>query len=256
MLIIIFAATLISVIFAPLGCLSLWKRYTYFADGFAHASILVGSFCVMICGISHIYAGIVFAIIFALAIFKYMNSFDGNVAIGLVSNFMLSVALIMSYVSPEAMDIDTLLFGDIISASLDDILILCSIMISVITFFIVFYKETILIVVNRDIAQSMGIKVKRIELLFLVLMSIAVFAALKIVGALLVTGMLLIPAVTARLFTNTPKQMIIASIAISLILTLCGLLISFYLDIPTAPIIICTGAVIYFILRTYEQAKS
>jgi zinc transport system permease protein len=251
MLIIVCTSILISIIFAPLGCLSLWKRYTYFTDGFAHASVLAGSIS-LICNIPLLYSGILFAILFALVIFKYRNIFDGNVIVGLMANFMLSMALIISYFAPTAVDINLLLFGDLISASINDIMILFWIMVTVIAFFMVFYKQIILVVINRDLAQIMGIKVKLIELLFLILLSISVFSTLKIVGALLVSGMLLIPTVIARLFTITPKQMIITAIIISVVLTLLGLSISFYLDTPVAPVIICVGVITYFVTYSFN----
>jgi zinc transport system permease protein len=248
MLIIILTSILASLIFAPLGCISLWKRYIYLADGLAHASLLAGSISIL-AHIPLIYTGMLIAIIFAIIIFKLKYNKASSVAmIALISSFMLSLALILGHNSPSQFSITQLLFGDILSSSIWDVIVLCVILILVTSFILTFYKKIILLVLNRDIAFVSGVNIKVIELLFLMLLSLSVLFTTRIIGALLVTSILLIPAISARLIAKNPLQMIIISIIIALIINFIGLISSFYFDLPTSPLIIVSGTIIYFIL--------
>lgn len=244
MLPIIFAVIFISLIFAPLGCIALWKKYVYFGDGLAHASFLAASISIIV-HLPLLYAGIFVAIFFALFVFIFKNHSGKNAIINLVSSFMLALALIINYLNSTTDNITNLLFGDILLVSYDNLLILIVMLLLIIFFIGYFYNQIILIIINRDIAIIKGLKVKTIELIFLLLLSLSVFSAIKIVGALMVTSILLLPAMCSKFFSKTPKQMIFISIIISLFINFCGILASFYLDIPLTPIIIIIGTFIY-----------
>ena len=86
--IIIFVSILIGLIFAPLGCVVLWKRYVYFGEGLSHASMLALAVSV-IAGLPIIYAGIVNTLFFALLVFKMKTKSGNNAAIGLASSVMI-----------------------------------------------------------------------------------------------------------------------------------------------------------------------
>ncbi|WCR56022.1 MAG: High-affinity zinc uptake system membrane protein ZnuB [Rickettsia asembonensis] len=121
-------------------------------------------------------------------------------------------------------------------------------LITIISFIVYFYNQILLIIINRDIAVIKGLKVNIIELIFLLLLSLSVFSAIKIVGALMITAVLLIPAMIARFIAYTPSQMIIISILISLFINFCAALSSFYFDLPLTPLFIILGTFIYWLL--------
>ncbi|HJD59429.1 MAG TPA: metal ABC transporter permease [Rickettsia endosymbiont of Omalisus fontisbellaquei] len=247
MTLIILALILISCIFAPLGCIALWKRYIYFGDGLAHSSFLAASISI----IAHfplIYSGLIVAILFSLFVFIFKNNSEKNAVINLISSFMLAVALVINYFTSSQNNIVNLLFGDILSVSFNDLIILGVVLVTIISFLVYFYNQILLIIINRDIAVIKGLKVNIIELIFLLLLSLSVFSAIKIVGALMVTAILLIPAMIARFIAYSPSQMIIISVLISLFINFCAALISFYFDLPLTPIVIIIGVFIYSLL--------
>ncbi len=244
MITILIISILISLIFAPLGCLVLWKNYVYFGDGLAHASILAAVISV-IAGIPILYIAIINCLFFAIIIFKLKKRSGNNASIGFVSSSMTSLALILTYIFPENFNFSSLLFGDIITTNSDDIFILSLILSSVIIFLISTYKNLLLIILSKDIAHSRGIKVNLIEFLFLSILSFAVIGTVKIVGALLVTSIILIPAMIAKLLSNSPLKMIIIAILTAQLMNLCGIILSFYMDLPLSPIIILCGSIIY-----------
>ncbi|EOB10803.1 2-acylglycerophosphoethanolamine acyltransferase [Rickettsia prowazekii str. Cairo 3] len=161
---------------------------------------------------------------------------------------MLAVALIINYFTSLQNNIVHLLFGDILSVSFNDLIILVVVLITIISFVVYFYNQILLIIINRDIAVIQGLKVNIIELIFLLLLSLSVFAAIKIVGVLMVTAILLIPAMIARFVSYSPSQMIIISIFISLFINFCAAFSSFYFDLPLTPLFIILGTLIYSVL--------
>lgn len=246
MLTIIAISTLISFIFAPLGCLVLWKKYVYYSDGLAHASMFAAAISI-IAGVPVFYAGIVNTLIFAFIVFKLKNNSGNNAAIGMASSVMVSAALVLTYIFPGRFNLAGLLFGDIITANFEDMVVISLILCFVCLFFFLAYKRLLLMILNRDIARSRGIRVEFWEFGFLTLLSFAVLASIKIVGALLVTSMMLIPAMSSRLFARSPAKMIFGALIVAQLMNASGIMLSLHADMPFAPIIIISGAVIYII---------
>lgn len=241
---IIIVSLLIGLIFAPLGCVVIWKRYVYFGDGLAHASILAGVASVLF-NIPLFYAGIIISIFFAIIIFKFRLSSGKSAAIGLVSSMMTSLALILNAAYPGSISIFTLLFGDIISVTYEDIPGLLILLGAVTLFLITSYRNIILMIFNRDIAFSRGINVNILEFCFLSLLSFAILYTIKIVGALLVTSIIIIPAMCGRLIAPTPLMMIIISTVYVTAMNLTGVFLSIKTDLPFAPLIILCGGVFF-----------
>ena len=251
---IIAISTLIGLMFAPLGCLVLWKRYVFFADGLAHASMLAAVISVLL-DIPIFYAGIINTALFAFVVFKLKRKSGNNAAISLTSSLMISSALILSYIFPGKFNFASLLFGDIVVSSSKDILTLSILLVSVIAFFISFYKKIILLIISKDIASSREINVNLIEFIFLSILSFSVLAAIKIVGGLLVTSIILIPAMSARIISSSPLMMIILSIFFAQIMNVLGIILSFHADLPFAPTIILCGGGIFIMISVYNKIK-
>ena len=247
MITIILVSILIGLIFAPLGCFVLWKRYVYFGEGLAHASMLALAISV-IAGLPIICAGIVNTLLFALLVFKVKTKSGNNAAIGMTSSVMISLALILANIFPGRFNFNSMFFGDIITATSEDVFRLCIILGVTSLFLVIAFRQLILTILSRDIAHSRGIRVKTLEFLFLSILSFAVIATIKIVGALLVTSMILIPAMIARLTSNTPIMMIWLAIFFAGVMNLSGVLLSFYADLPFAPVVILCGGVMYLFI--------
>lgn len=261
MSLIIAALVLISITFAPLGCVTLWKRYVYFGDALVHASLLSTSLTI-ICKVSILYSGLGVSALFAILIFYFKNSAKSgsiksgtNEIISLTANAMTSVALIIIHKYPENIDIGQLLLGDILAITNIDLIIIVLISILVFLFLFFSYKEIILISLNDELAMIYGKNIKLIELTFLILLSCSIFFAVRIAGILLVTSILLLPAMSAQLLSKTPWQMMIHSGVLSLFINILGMIISFYVDLPISAVIILLGSICYIITK-YIYIKS
>jgi len=246
MSIIIFAAILTGLILSPLGCLVLWKRYVYFGDGLSHSALFVGVLSIT-SGIPILYAAVINAVIFITAIMSLKDNSGNNAAIAMISSIMISLSLILSHFFPEKVNINNMLFGDILSVDMEDIYILLILLALVASYLFITYRNLVLISLSSDIASSRSVKVRLIEISFLAILSFAVLITIKIVGAFLVTSVLLIPAMIGRLIAKSPIMMVVFAILSALIMNMMGVVISFYFDIPFAPVIILSGAAIYFL---------
>lgn len=254
MLIIIITLLLISFLFAPLGCVTIWKKYAYFTDGLAHAAVLAGVLSAM--NILPIYiSGMLVSVFFAFLIFFYNSNkiLGGNLAIAIASSTTLAIALMMSARDNSAINISNLLIGDILSADINDIIILIILNITAIIFLLFFFKDLIFIILNHDLALLSGVRVKKIELFFLLFLSLSLFFVIKIIGALLASAMLLIPAITARFIAKTPLNMIIFAFFFSILASICAVALAFYADLMLAPLIVLIEAITYFMLFIFSK---
>jgi zinc transport system permease protein len=255
MLTIILVLILVGVILAPLGCLVLWNRYTYYGDGLAHSSMLA----VILSSIMNIHliiASVLNALIFTSLVYKTKKKSEQNAAIGMISSLMVALALVLSSLYPNNINLEQILFGDLMLVGQEELYYLAVIFVVVVIFFIMTYKKLILMIISKDIAHLQKIKVELIEYSFLLILSFAVICTIKIVGVLLVTSILIIPAMTARLISSTPVKMIFLSIIIIQIMNLSGVILSFYGDLPFAPVIILSGGIFYTICYLIQHKKT
>ena len=249
---ILIVSILIGLIFAPLGCFVLWKRYVYYGDGLSHASMLAAVISV-IAGLPVFYAGIINTIFFAFIVFKVQNNSGNSAAVGLVSSVMIAIALILSHIFPNQFYLNHILFGDIFAVNKQDIIVLSAILAATMLFILSTYKKLVLIILSKDIAHSKGVKVKMLDFMFLSLLSFAIVATIKIVGALLVTSIIVIPAMIARLISRSALIMIISAICIAQLMNAGGIILSFFFDLPFAPVIILCGGTLYSIVAFLKR---
>lgn len=249
MTIIILASILISILFAPLGCILLWQRQSYFADGLAHACLLASSLSIVL-DLPIIVTAPITAILFVVLLL-ITGLKNNNASINLVSSFMLGGGILLSSTFPNKVNLNTLLLGDILSVNIDDIFFFIFLIIIV---WVVLWKKLdhiVLISLNEDLASAMGINGKSIKLYILMVLAIALSVSMKIIGALLASTILILPGFTASKIAKTPVQTLVFSVIISIFVSIIGIIASFSFDLPTTPsIIFCYGLTHFFVLFT------
>lgn len=251
---IIIACILLSLLFAPLGSILVWQRKAYFSDGLAHSCLLAASISSCF-DLPVIITAPCISVIFALLVVATQESLASNSAINLVSSAMLALGLLLASILPTNISINILLFGDILSISSQDLLVLFILVVFV--SIVSYYKiaDIILCSLNADLAAARGLKIKRLEVYFLVLLALALSVGMKIIGALLITALLMIPSYVSALISKTPLQMICYSCMISIISCCSGIILSFYYDFATAPSIILSCSLAYCMVVFYRAIK-
>ena len=144
------------------------------------------------------------------------------------------------------------LFGDILAVSNTEITWIYAGAILILSTFVYLWRSLLSISVHEELAKTDGIPVSAIRFIFMLLLAMTIAGAIKMVGILLITAMLIIPAASARLFSKSPVQMVLLAILFAMLAVLFGLGGSFYWDVPTGPAIVVAAASMFFI----SQLKS
>ena len=244
-----------------LGSYVINRNLGFMVDAIAHASLPALVFGLLI-GVNILIAAIPAAILLALLLGYLINksNIGEDTAIGIIfSSFFALGFILLSIFKNIALNVEDLLFGQILGVSSFDVsitLILTTIVI--ITSFIL-YKQFLFISFDPKGAKVAGIKVNLFNNIFLVLLSLAIIAALQSVGIILVLSMLITPAAAAKLIMKSFPNAMIAGSIFGIIASMSGLYLSYYLDFPSGPSMALTATLIFIIVwiirRTFSYAN-
>lgn len=201
-----------------LGVFVLWKKLSYFGDAISH-SILLGASIGAVLSLNPDFSLILFAMIFALLVgFMAQNRyFSKDTIITISSYFCIALAIIVSDLSDENFDFSNYIFGDISSIADTDIIALTAVLLVVIFFVVFAFKKILLMNLANDLAKIEGIKIDLWNVIFLILLTLTIAMSVRIVGVLLVTALLVLPAAIARLFASSALQMLLLSVIFAIV---------------------------------------
>ena len=239
----------IAIIAGPLGCLVIWRRLSYFGDTLSHSALL---------GVTLAYA---FSINITLSVFiissvvaillinlQKRTKLAGDSLLGLLAHSTLAIGLVLiGFLSSIRFDLMGLLFGDILAVTTDDIALVWigGIIILGILYFI--WKSLFSATVNYDLAAAEGMRPEISNLIFTLLLAGVIALSIKMIGALLITGLLLIPAAIARNLSNSPKLMIIIAILAGIASVVLGLFTSLELNTSSGPSIVVVSLALFIL---------
>ena len=239
----------IAIVTGPLGCLVIWRRLSYFGDTLSHSALLgvtlAYAFSINITFSVFIISGIVALLLLSL---QKRTKLAGDSLLGLLAHSTLAIGLVLiGFLSSIRFDLMGLLFGDILAVTLEDILVVWfgGLVILGILFYI--WESIFAATVNYDLAAAEGMKPDVSNIIFTLLLAGVIALSIKMIGALLITGLLLIPAATARSLSNSPLQMIILSILIGIISVVMGLFSSLEFNTASGPSIIVASLVLFIL---------
>ncbi|MBA5248643.1 MAG: metal ABC transporter permease [Gammaproteobacteria bacterium] len=238
----ILAAIGISIITGSLGCFVIWKRMSYFSESISHSALL-GVSLGLASGLGLHFGLIIIGIVFALliVILQQRQFLSNDAILGIFSHISLSLGIvILALVGGANTDYFSLLFGDILSISNQDIIWIYAILALVGTLLITFWQRLLLLTLSEDLGVASGLNKIMYQFLFMLMIALTVSVSVQIVGVLLITSLLIIPPAIARVFSNTPIQMALLSITTSIIAVIIGLSGSTHYDIATGPTIVIT----------------
>ena len=176
--------------------------------------------------------------------------------LGLLSHSSLAIGLVvLGFLSFIRFDIMGVLFGDILSVNVNDLLAIWigGALILLVLWFI--WKPLFASTVNYELAEAEGMKPERMNAIFTILLAALIAIAIKMVGLLLITGMLIIPTAMARNLSNNPKQMVIFSVIGGLLSVLIGLYASFEINTSSGPTIVTVALILFILSLTKVQKK-
>ena len=242
----------LAIIAAPLGCFLIWRRMSYFGDTMAHSALLGISLSVFLG--THVVLG-VFAIsvmiAIALLLLERFQTLSSDALLGILSHSTLAVGLVLISLMPwMRIDLMGLLFGDILSVSRTDIALIYLAGGSVLGLVIWFWRPLLAATLSPELAQAEGLNPVRAKVILMLALALVIAIAIKLVGVLLITSLLIIPAASARRLSTTPEQMALIAAFLGILAVSGGLLGSRYWDTPSGPAIV-VAAMVLFILSLF-----
>ena len=246
----------IALVTGPLGCFIIWRRLSFFGDTLAHAALLGVTMAVFF-EINIAFSVFFISSVVALILLKLQQTtkLPGDALLGLLAHSSLAVGLVViGFLTSIRFDVMGLLFGDILAVNQNDLLLIWigGALILLILKFI--WRPLFASTVNYELAEAEGMKPDKFNAIFTVLMAAVIAISIKIVGLLLISGMLIMPAAMGRNLSNNPQQMVILSVIAGLLSVIIGLFSSLQFNTPSGPSII-TAALILFCFTLIKFKK-
>jgi zinc transport system permease protein len=246
----------VAVAAAPLGCFVVWRRMAYFGDATAHAAIL-GVALSLATSIPVFFGALVVALVMGVAMDRLSTrDFGPDTALGVLAHSALAAGLVaVSLIDGIRVDLMGFLFGDILAVSVWDVGMIWIGALCVAGLIIWRWQALLCATLSPDLATASGLNPRREQLILTLALAVTVAVAIKVVGALLISALLIIPTAAARPLSRTPEMMAVIAVVMGIASALGGLAASFQFDTPTGPTIVCVAALIFCMALAVPRSR-
>lgn len=249
------AVVIITPLFGIMGTMIVNKKMAYFSDALGH-SALTGIAVGVVCGMKDTTISmVIFAIIFSLLLNKIgsLNTASTDTIISVFSSCSVAIGLAILSRGGNFGKYSSILVGDILSISHREIIYLILIFIVTILFWLISFNKLNAICIHQAVAKSKAIPVSLLNNLFAVLVALIVMLSIKWVGILIINALLILPAASSRNISENMREYHLFSIIFSLFSGILGLVVSYYTNVATGPMIVIIASVIYFSTLIYGR---
>ena len=258
------AGVFVAAVSALLGMFLVLRRFSLIGDGLAHTTF--GSVAVvLLIGVSPVYltiAALPLVIISSLAIYKLTSSrkINADSAIGIVSSLGIAAGVVLASLSGGFnVDLFSYLFGNILTVNNTELILAFIVFVMVLAVVVYFYDDLFALTFDQELACSMGINTGRINILLFLLTAVAAVLAMKVAGIMLVSALLILPALTALQMSMSFRKTLIAAVGFAVGAVLCGIIIAFILNLPAGAMIvllnICFLSVVFVVKKLYVPRR-
>jgi zinc transport system permease protein len=241
----------VALIAGPLGVFIVWRRMAYFGDTLAHSGLL-GVCLGFLLGLSPT-LGVLIVCLLLAALLIYLQSRErlaADTLLGLLAHTALALGLVaLAFLDAMRFDLSSFLFGDLLAVTNADLLWIW--LGGGIAFLVLLriWRPLLAATVDETLARAEGVPVSRSQTIFIILVALVIACSMKIVGVLLITAMLIIPAATAQRFARTPEQMAVIAACFALLSVVIGLFASLSFDTPAAASVVSCATLLFIVTR-------
>jgi zinc transport system permease protein len=247
----------IALMCAPLGCFVVWNRLAYFGDTVAHSALLGVVLALMFkADVTLGMMSVAVLLALFLAAFGKQRTLATDTILGVAAHGALALGLVLLSLSKITIDVNGLLFGDILAVGRDDLWLIYAMAALVILTTVKLWRPLMKLTIHADIAQVEGVQTDKIRLVLMLMLALAIAVSIKLVGILLVTSLLIIPAASARSFARTPTQMAIISAICGILAVAGGLFASLHFDTPSGPSIILASMAVFGLGYFFKSSRA
>ena len=245
----------VALVTGPVGCFIVWRKMAYFGNSMSHTALL-GVAIGFAFGID-LRLGILVSCIglaLVLLILQSRKTLSTDTLLGILAHTALSVGIIaVSVLETLRVDLMGYLFGDILAVGPLDLWWIYLGGAAALATLAWLWRGLLAVTVNEELASAEGIPTFRVKFVFMLLIAFIIAVAMKLIGILLITSMLIIPAAAARRFAKTPEQMAAFAALAGLVSVVAGLWVSVAWNAPAGPCIVVVAAALFFFSHTWEM---
>jgi len=247
----------VALVAGPLGCFAVWRRMAYFGDTLAHSALLGITFGLLLNINLNLAVSLgCLSLALLLVALQHNRFLATDTLLGILSHSTLALGLIcVSLFSESRIDLMAYLFGDILAVNSREVASIWAVCLLVLALLMWLWRPLLAITVHEDLARIEGVPVTPVRTALMLLMALVIAIAMKVVGVLLITALLIIPAAASRRLTHSPERMaLVASLLGGLAVSL-GLGASYYWDTPAGPAIVLAATLLFCVSLMRPQPE-
>ena len=243
------AGVALAVVAGPLGSFVVWRRMAYFGDTLSHAALL-GVALGFLLDISPTIAVTIGCLLLAvlLVTLQQRQPLASDTLLGILAPSTLSLGLVvLSFMHEVRIDLMAYLFGDLLAISPADLGWILGGSTLVLVLIVALWRPLLAMTVHEELARVEGLPVATLRMTLMLLIAVVIAVAMKIVGVLLITSLLIIPAAAAQRHARSPEQMALGASLLGVIAVCAGLSLSWFKDTPAGPSIVVSAAALFLL---------
>ena len=252
----IIVGLLVSICAALLGVSLVLKRYSMIGDGLSHVGFAILTVSTALGFTSPLYISIPGVIITAIVLLKVGDSkkIKSDSSIALAASSALAIGVIITDLTTGLnTDVCNFMFGSILAMTKADVYLSIIVSIIVVLLFIIYYRKIFIITFDEEFATASGLKSGRYTMLLAILTAVTIVVGMRMMGTLLISSIIVFPALTSMRMFKTFKKVIISSVIVSISAFLIGVLLSYICDISTGSMIVIVNLIIFIIFTILDK---
>jgi len=254
----IVVATIAGALCGLLGVFVVLRGMSYIGHGLSHA-VFGGAAASAVIGVNFFLGagiwGVVSGVLIARVARRRVLGADAAIGVVTTASFALGLALMNRY-GQASKSIEAVLFGSVLGVKLADIVAVAAVALFSLTVIIVWYRKLLFSTFDRDVAQVSGVNVGLVEAVLLALLSLTILVTMRVIGTLLISALLVIPAAASRLTTNSFSRLLWLSPVIGAVTCFVGMNASYHLDTSASATIILIDAIVFVVIYAVAGYKN
>jgi manganese/iron transport system permease protein/iron/zinc/copper transport system permease protein len=254
----IIVATIAGALCGLLGVFVVLRGMSYIGHGLSHA-VFGGAAASAVIGINFFIGagiwGIISGVLIARVARRRVLGADAAIGVVTTASFALGLALMNRY-GQASKSIEAVLFGSVLGVKVADIVAVSLVAIFALAVIVVWYRKLLFSTFDPDVAQVSGVNVSVVEVVLLSLLSLTILVTMRVIGTLLISALLVIPAAAARMTTNSFSKLLWISPLIGAVSCFVGMNLSYHLDTSASATIILLDALVFIVVYTVAGTRN
>jgi manganese/iron transport system permease protein/iron/zinc/copper transport system permease protein len=254
----IVVATVAGALCGLLGVFVVLRGMSYIGHGLSHA-VFGGAAASAVIGINFFIGagiwGIISGVLIARVARRRVLGADAAIGVVTTASFALGLALMNRY-GQASKSIEAVLFGSVLGVKVSDIIAVSLVAVFALAVIVVWYRKMLFSTFDPDVAQVSGVNVSVVEVVLLSLLSLTILVTMRVIGTLLISALLVIPAAAARMTTNSFSRLLWISPLIGAVTCFFGMNLSYHLDTSASATIILLDALVFIVVYAVAGTRN